>query len=100
MGKGGFNVKGVPLSKPLKEMDDPLPVDAEMLNSPAEGQSATVDAELHTTCLATVKTLVDGVTGGVTGEVTGGVTGGVTGTVGIVPFVGIGGDDNDDGKLG
>jgi hypothetical protein len=70
IGNGGFIANVIPASEPLKEIEDPLPVVAVMLNSFAAGQSTKVEVKLQTTCLVTVSVLV----------------------VGVVPFPGVCGD--------
>lgn len=58
-GNCGFIVKDALLSEPLKEYDEPLLVDAIILNLSAVGQSTEV--KLHLTCLFTIKVPVAGV---------------------------------------
>ena len=84
-GNGGFIVRGVPLSEPLKVYDEPLPVVAVMLKSPAGGHGTAI-VKSHTTSLVTVRVLVVGVGVGV--------------GMGVVPLPGIPSVDGVDDTTG
>ena len=60
-GNGGFIVRDVPPSEPLKAYDDPLLVIVVMLNMSAVGHATAEEVKLHSTCLVTVKVIGVGV---------------------------------------